>query len=650
MRTLALLLLLSACGGANQITLESVNKSLKKVKANNPPEVQSELTAPHSLYKNNVEVPILAKNLIQTNTDLFMESFCKSLETGELDQTHAAKIFNPQGANQWGQYGEFFKRNQMECDGLKNLLSAKPNTINQLSLKDKDFTLMISLRNDQKGLIETIYMMGIPKNFVFEKTMLKVGNNAELGTYSLYIKDRKAPVIFIKTPYLSYGIRSSLAQAEQYLSMGFHVVLQSNRGSYESTGSFKWLHIENVEDQRKTIDWITKQDFYQTGVIATGTSYDGFNALTAAATNHESLKAVIACSAPVNAETDSFTANKIVEFAHLMYLTSVKEGYRFDIYNQAREQILKGVKLADLDNKLLGRDEAEWDEVLASANQKTKYYERRNLNPLLKNVKVPTLIAGGFHEDQDGRDTLLNFEQIKDNPNVGGYFHQYGHGCGKMMQEPFYGQILGEVARNLPVTSIKKLIVKYSDEEKYESDTPVFPMQDKQLEMVSVLTKTNPNESLGIGFVDDFIYGKEAESRTVFVSAQQISEETKLFGSIKITLNLKSYSPYNALNLSAYYMDKNNQFYPISRLLTSTQQSRTQVLIKKHDKTKKIELMLPPVVAKIPEGARLVVELSSQNKFSFPMRLNTRKEHKKWSPNELGLVLTKNPVITLSTK
>ena len=111
--------------------------------------------------------------------------------------------------------------------------------------------------------------------------------------------------IFLRTPYMIYG--GVIAQS--YLALYFDktMVIQANRGSHNSTGDFKWLDSINIEDSRDSIDWIANQPRSNGRVMAFGVSYDGYDALASAATNHPALKSVVACSAPANAATDSFT-------------------------------------------------------------------------------------------------------------------------------------------------------------------------------------------------------------------------------------------------------------------------------------------------------------------------------------------------------
>jgi putative CocE/NonD family hydrolase len=88
------------------------------------------------------------------------------------------------------------------------------------------------------------------------------------------VTDEPCPTILIRCPYgrgfpwnLLYGVRL----AEQ----GFHVVLQSTRGTGGSTGEFDmWLH--ERDDGQMAVEWLRKQEWFSGDLATVGPSYMGY--------------------------------------------------------------------------------------------------------------------------------------------------------------------------------------------------------------------------------------------------------------------------------------------------------------------------------------------------------------------------------------
>jgi len=208
-------------------------------------------------------------------------------------------------------------------------------------------------------------------------------------------------------------------------------------------------------------------------------------------------------------------------------------------------------------------------------------------------------------------------------------------------------QTLRDIFQNKPVENFKKLIVKYSDKE-YVSESATFPMDKERIELVPYMQAQNPIEERGLLFIEDYIFGNEKQSRNIFISARPLEKDLKVFGEISLNTLVKSYSPFNAVNLSMYYIDNKNQFHYISRLFANPLQSRSQVLIREANTDQKIHFELPPAVGIVPKGSRIVVELSSRNDASYPLRKKARMDYKQMVDHKLGLTILDNPVLSVS--
>jgi hypothetical protein len=580
------------------------------------------------------------------NTQKFIQKICKSFDNSQINTQYDDDIFTSEAKDYWNKYEAIFETNHFTCSAQEVKLDTYPNTTIHMNFGVSLFSIYLTVKLNDKGLIESFHLLPTYRDIVLKKEMVKVDNNVSLATYSMFIKNKKAPVIFLKTPYLALSFTNFTRMAEKYNALGFSFVAQSNRGTYESQGSFKWLHKQDINDQKVTLKWISQQEFYQDGIIARGTSYAGYNALTASVTNSPYLKAVIACSAPANAKTDSFTANEITELGHLTYLNLVKKGFRFNEQEKVYKAIAEGKPLASLDNIFIGQDEEEWEDILNSDHPNSTYYQDRNLLPLLKNTKVPTLIAGGFNNDQDGADSILAYKAVHQNENIGGYFHQHGHGCGVLDTEVFYTNLLKNTLANTEITPMTKLILKYANTE-YKSDSAEFPMETLNLDLDAIEVIQNPNEGIGSNFVPDSIYAQTNTDRTFFIAQTPTQTQLEIFGQMNLKISFKNYSPYNAINVAILYLKEDGTFGSLSKLLDSPFRTRTQILLKEANSITTNIITSSPVVATIPAGSRIVIELSSNNITNYPFRKIMRSNYVLSSNDKMGASIIGLPKISI---
>ena len=98
-----------------------------------------------------------------------------------------------------------------------------------------------------------------------------------------------APTVLVRTPY-GLGARPALL-ARTIAEQGFHVVLQSCRGTFESGGEFEPMRHERA-DGLDTLDWLRAQPWYSGELCTFGPSYVGFVQWAIAAEAGPELKAM----------------------------------------------------------------------------------------------------------------------------------------------------------------------------------------------------------------------------------------------------------------------------------------------------------------------------------------------------------------------
>ena len=82
-----------------------------------------------------------------------------------------------------------------------------------------------------------------------------------------------APTVLVRTPY---GLDAALGLlARTVAEQGFHVVVQSCRGTGDSEGDFEPMRHERA-DGLDTVDWLRAQPWYSGELCTFGPSYVGF--------------------------------------------------------------------------------------------------------------------------------------------------------------------------------------------------------------------------------------------------------------------------------------------------------------------------------------------------------------------------------------
>ena len=215
--------------------------------------------------------------------------------------------------------------------------------------------------------------------------------------------------ILIRTPYLLLNSYQSLI--EFWLDHGFDVVLQSAAGTGNSLGDFKYLSTTEIEESKAVLSWMDDQSFLNKPIVLFGESYDGFLALAAALTSHQSVKAVVAASAPSDIFTDSFTSGGLPEYYLLRYYINLSRDERMP--NSTFERMVgelyeQNVPFTQMDNAFFVGGFEDWDKLVREASE-LRFRERGTIDQL-SDIPVPVLFMAGELSDQDATDALHGFQ------------------------------------------------------------------------------------------------------------------------------------------------------------------------------------------------------------------------------------------------
>ncbi|MBX7453227.1 CocE/NonD family hydrolase [Mycolicibacterium sp. 3033] len=194
--------------------------------------------------------------------------------------------------------------------------------------------------------------------------------------------------------------------AQVYAARGYHVLLQSVRGTFGSGGDFDPF-VHEVDDGADTVAWLREQPWF-TGTFGTiGLSYLGWTQWALLADPPPELKAAVITVGPHDVTgprwgTGSFALNDFLGWSDLV--GRQEDGHRLrQLVRQARAQrqvtaASLAVPLGESSRELLG-DGARWFESwLDHPDSADPFWTGLHLGDALERTEVPVLLFSGWQD------------------------------------------------------------------------------------------------------------------------------------------------------------------------------------------------------------------------------------------------------------
>jgi len=228
-----------------------------------------------------------------------------------------------------------------------------------------------------------------------------------------------AGTLLVRGPY-GRGFPFSLTYGAMYASRGYHVVLQSVRGTFGSGGDFEPMANE-VADGADTVAWLREQTWF-TGRFATiGLSYLGFTQWALLQDPPPELAAAVIMVGPHDFNestwgTGSFAVNDFLGWsdmvAHQEDPVRVRAALRQVRTRRKVGQAAAAVPMGDAARALLGTG-APWFESWAEHRESDDpFWNPLRCNEALDRVQVPVLLVGGW-QDIFIRQTLQQYAHLR---------------------------------------------------------------------------------------------------------------------------------------------------------------------------------------------------------------------------------------------
>ena len=266
-------------------------------------------------------------------------------------------------------------------------------------------------------------------------------------------RDKSYPVLIKRTPYSvqPYGVDTmpeKLMHNPHLVASGYIFVNQDMRGRWMSEGQFEntkppysWsesTRTDEVTDSYDTFDWLVANlENFNGNIGQYGNSYLGHTSLVSAVSGHPNLKAVLGMAPVTNFYFEDFNRYGLLGLNYLPvldvfglqktapsatawyndqpkpYVVNEELGLSEDYY----DFFLDRMALSEFDD-VISPDNFFWKNITEHPDYDA-YRQERNWLQYLNRVQCPTLVVGGWTDEQNLFGIIKSFREMHEKANAG---------------------------------------------------------------------------------------------------------------------------------------------------------------------------------------------------------------------------------------
>jgi putative CocE/NonD family hydrolase len=225
--------------------------------------------------------------------------------------------------------------------------------------------------------------------------------------------------LLVRGPY-GRAFPFSLVFAALYAARGYHVVLQSVRGTFGSAGVFEPM-VREADDGADTVAWLRRQPWFTGRFGTVGVSYLGFTQWAILQDPPPELAAAVIIAGPhdFSASTWGTGAFSVNDFLGWSYLVAhqedprrIRAGIRQLRSGRRVARAAGEVPLGASSRALLGEGAPWYESWLAHPGLDHPFWDRLRFTEALDRVQVPVLLVGGW-QDLFVRQTLAQYRHLR---------------------------------------------------------------------------------------------------------------------------------------------------------------------------------------------------------------------------------------------
>jgi putative CocE/NonD family hydrolase len=225
-----------------------------------------------------------------------------------------------------------------------------------------------------------------------------------LADHYIPVTGQPAATVLVRCPY-GRGAPFSMSMAQLIAERGYHVLMQSVRGTFGSGGTFEPMRNE-ASDGQDTVAWLRQQSWFDGRLATYGGSYLGFVQWALATDPPPELVAAVVQVGPHDMSTAVYRGGvfDLYNYAQWTELVANQERYgslrgmyRSATADRRLAPVLDRMPFGASVRSLLGAG-APWFESWLENPPADPFWEPLRCGAALERITVPTLLVGGWHD------------------------------------------------------------------------------------------------------------------------------------------------------------------------------------------------------------------------------------------------------------
>jgi putative CocE/NonD family hydrolase len=264
----------------------------------------------------------------------------------------------------------------------------------------------LAVRASDRLLTRLMRLPGTRHGYQVERNLPTPARDGAVLVTDHYVPrtDQPKGTVLVRTPY-GRGFPHDL-EARVYAERGYHVVLQSCRGTFGSTGSFYPMANE-ADDAQDAVAWLRTQPWFDGRLATSGGSYVGWTQWALLMDPPPELRTSLIAVAPHDMHTavhggGAFHLGDFLSFAEIVIdqerFTGLRGVSRLLNVNRRLAPVFGALPLADAADAATGHRTPWFREWLTTPERDDSVWDRLKLNDALERVDVPVRLTAGWQD------------------------------------------------------------------------------------------------------------------------------------------------------------------------------------------------------------------------------------------------------------
>jgi hypothetical protein len=226
-----------------------------------------------------------------------------------------------------------------------------------------------------------------------------------LATHYIPVSVASAATVLVRCPYGRTG-PFALQTGQILAERGYHVLLQSVRGTFGSGGDFEPMRHE-ITDGQDTVAWLRQQNWFEGRLATYGPSYLGFVQWALAMDPPPELVAAVVHVGPHDFNRSAYRSGAFDLYNYVMWsdLVAHQESMgmlrgmaRMVTADRRLRQMLQGLPVGAGFADVIGREPAWSERWLDHPQASDPFWAPMQCGAALERITVPVLLVGGWQD------------------------------------------------------------------------------------------------------------------------------------------------------------------------------------------------------------------------------------------------------------